>query len=90
MAPCDAQARIRELEDLNFELSKSWREAMIDAKRYRRLRVLGAAPSTWQASVLGTVLCFTNLDSFLDADIQAHPSRGEAKGDLAQPQAEQP
>lgn len=51
----------------------------VDAARYRRLRVLGAVPSTSPNLEAGTVLCFTSLDAFVDADIAAHPSRGEAK-----------
>lgn len=50
-----------------------------DARRYRRLRVLGCAPSTSQQLHSGTVLCFTNLDYFVDLDLSAHPSRGEAQ-----------
>lgn len=51
----------------------------LDAKRYRRLQVLGCAPSTSKQLENGTVLCFTNLDEFVDADIKAVPSRGEAQ-----------
>lgn len=50
---------------------------VVDAQRYRRLRVLGAAPSTSPQLEAGTVLCFTGLDQFVDADLAAHPSRGE-------------
>lgn len=53
-------------------------EDRLDAARYRRLRVLGAAPSTSPHLEAGTVLCFTNLDTFIDDDIAAQPSRGEA------------
>lgn len=49
-----------------------------DARRYRRLRVLGAAPCGTRDLNNGTVMCFTTLDAFVDADIAAHPSRGEA------------
>lgn len=49
----------------------------LDARRYRRLQVLGCAPSTSPALDNGTVLCFTNLDKFVDDDISAQPSRGD-------------
>lgn len=49
-----------------------------DARRYRRLRVLGAAPFGSPQLVNGTVMRFTNLDAFIDADIARQPSRGEA------------
>lgn len=49
-----------------------------DARRYRRLQILGCAPGTSKNLENGTVLCFTNLDSFVDDDLKWHPSRGEA------------
>ena len=49
-----------------------------DVRRYRRLRVLGCAPDTWPGLEDGLVLRFTNLDHFVDADLAATPSRGEA------------
>jgi len=49
-----------------------------DAKRYRRLQILGAAPGGSKQLDQGTVLCFTNLDAFIDHDLELHPSRGEA------------
>jgi hypothetical protein len=49
-----------------------------DARRYRRLQVLGCAPDTWPGLEEGLVLRFTNLDHFVDADLAATPSRGEA------------
>lgn len=56
-----------------------------DAARYRRLRVLGCAPAYTQHLARNDVMRFTNLDAFIDEDIAAHPSRGEAKTDgLAQ------
>lgn len=55
------------------------KDILQDAKRYRRLQVLGCAPGTSKQLKNGTVLCFTNLDDFIDDDISAHPSRGEAK-----------
>jgi hypothetical protein len=50
-----------------------------DAQRYERLRVLGAAPGGSKQLAAGTVLCFQGLDDFVDADIVAYPSRGEAE-----------
>lgn len=49
-------------------------EKALDAARYRRLRILGATPSTSQPL---TVLRFPNLDDFIDADIKRQVSRGE-------------
>lgn len=49
-----------------------------DARRYRRLQVLGAAPFGSDELEHGNVLRFTNLDVFVDGDIAAHPSRGES------------
>lgn len=49
----------------------------LDAKRYRRLRVIGAAPSSSVHLENRTCLRFTNLDAFVDGDIKIHPSRGE-------------
>lgn len=57
------------------------RKCELDAKRYRRLQVLGCAPSTSKQLENGTVLCFTNLDEFVDADIKTLPSRGESQGE---------
>lgn len=53
-------------------------EALLDACRYSRLRVLGCAPSTSPQLANGTVLTFTNLDKFVDEDIKNQPSRGES------------
>jgi hypothetical protein len=50
-----------------------------DARRYRRLRVLGAAPSTSRQLKQGTVLITTNLDAFIDEDLRIRPSRGEVQ-----------
>lgn len=49
-----------------------------DARRYRRLQILGAAPYGSRQLENGTVLCFTNLDAFVDADLKRMPDRGEA------------
>lgn len=48
-----------------------------DARRYRRLRVLGCAVMDTPQLTQGTVSRFTNLDEIVDADMQAHPERGE-------------
>ncbi len=66
-----------EAEALRDEVARL-RECELDAKRYRRLQVLGCAPSTSKQLENGTVLCFTNLDEFVDVDLKAVPSRGEA------------
>ena len=50
-----------------------------DARRYRRLRVLGAAPGGSKQLDQGTVLRFTNLDAFVDHDLTHYRSRGEAE-----------
>lgn len=50
----------------------------VDARRYHRMRVLGCAPYMSRQLGHGSVLRFTGLDSFIDADIKAYPSRGEA------------
>lgn len=51
----------------------------LDAKRYRRLRVLGCAPDTSRYLHEGSVITFTTLDAFVDYDIETHPSRGEPR-----------
>jgi len=48
-----------------------------DAKRYRRLALLGCAPMGHPCLDRGTVLRFQTLDAFVDDDIRRHPSRGE-------------
>lgn len=50
-----------------------------DARRYRRLRILGAAPGGSRHLDNGTVITFTGLDEFLDEDLRRTPSRGEAR-----------
>lgn len=55
-----------------------WGYRPTDAQRYERLRVLGVAPCGTKQLESGTVLRFQNLDDFVDADIAASPSRGEA------------
>lgn len=49
----------------------------MDAKRYRRLRILGCAPYGTKQLKNGNVLCFSNLDVFLDDDLNAVPNRGD-------------
>lgn len=51
----------------------------IDAARWRRLCILGAAPMGSKNLDAGTVLRFQSLEQFVDDDLAAHPSRGEAK-----------
>ncbi len=49
----------------------------LDAKRYRRLRVLGVAPCHTEHLKNGNVMRFTNLDDFVDGDLSNYV-RGEA------------
>lgn len=49
-----------------------------DARRYRRLQILGCAPGESRQLENAAVLCFTNLDAFVDDDLRVHQSRGEA------------
>lgn len=53
------------------------RQLIRDAMRYRRLRVLGAAPGGSIHEEQGTVLRFTNLDEAMDADLERERTRGE-------------
>lgn len=71
-------------DDALFLIAKEIREAnakpddvVTDARRYRRLQVLGCAPSNSLQLAYGTVLRFTNLDTFVDNDLRINPSRGE-------------
>ena len=52
-----------------------------DGVRYRRLRVLGCAPMLSANLAAGTVLRFTNLDGWVDADICSYPGRGDGPFD---------
>lgn len=49
----------------------------LDARRYRRLQVLGCAVMNTPQLEKGLVSRWTNLDAIIDADLKAHPSRGE-------------
>lgn len=51
----------------------------LDAKRYRRLRVLGVAPHGSKHLEEGNVMRFTNLDDYTDRDLRFVPSRGESQ-----------
>ena len=53
-------------------------QTLLDARRYRRLQILGAAPGESADLKNGTVMRFSTLDDYLDADIARMPSRGEA------------
>lgn len=50
---------------------------LADAARYRRLQILGCAVMGTPQLDRGAVSRFTNLDEIVDADLKAHPSRGE-------------
>lgn len=60
-----------------LNLLKQQEGMVLDARRYKRLQVLGCAPSTSLLLDKGLVLRFSNLDKFIDEDIKVHPSRGE-------------
>lgn len=47
----------------------------MDARRYRRLRILGVPKTTDDSEML----LFSNLDGFVDHDLRIHTSRGEAR-----------
>lgn len=49
-----------------------------DARRYRRLQVLGCAVMDTKQLQTGTVVRFTGLDAIVDRDLAIYPSRGEA------------
>jgi hypothetical protein len=53
-------------------------EIIRDARRYRRLQVLGCAMAETPQLEAGSVVRFTGLDEVVDRDLAAHPSRGEA------------
>lgn len=61
------------------------RAEALDAKRYRRLRILGVAPAYTKHLEDGNVMRFTNLDDFVDGDLSNYV-RGEAA--LTQPNAD--
>lgn len=48
-----------------------------DAVRYRRLQVIGCAPGGSKQLDNATVIRFSELDSFVDADLKAVPYRGD-------------
>ena len=50
-----------------------------DARRYRRLQILGVAVCGSKNLDQGTVSRFSNLDAVVDEDLAAYPSRGEAR-----------
>lgn len=58
---------------------KADNKVLLDARRYRRLQILGAAPFGSDNLFAGTVLRFQGLDAFLDADLKSQSSRGEAQ-----------
>lgn len=57
-----------------------------DVRRYQRLRIIGCAPMNTPELDSGLVMRFTTLDEFLDNDLCAHPSRGEAKPPATTPE----
>lgn len=63
-------------------------EPVADGVRYRRLRLLGCAPTESENLKNGTVLRFTNLDRFVDADLVNYPNRGDKPFEQAESLAE--
>ncbi len=64
----------RNSADLVDEVTKAKQESAAlkeDARRYRRLRVLGCAPAGTKQLEAATVLRFTNLDGFVDSELDA-------------------
>jgi len=79
MSPYDLHEHPTEaLDALRWSLEEI-ESLRLDAARYRRLRILGAAPLGSKHLNDKFVMCFTTLDKFIDDDIRIHPSRGEAK-----------
>lgn len=73
------EADVKDLEQQLAAMTAARDEALRDARRYWRLQVLGCAPSNSEHLNHGLVLRFSNLDAHVDADIAAHPSRGESQ-----------
>ena len=69
---------IAAMQAQNDELRARVAELERDAARYQRLRILGVAPMGSQVLARGLVIRFQTLDSFVDEDMKAHTSRGEA------------
>lgn len=63
--------------EIEAVIGDPWPLASINERRYQRLQILGAAPGGSKELEHGTVLRFQSLDAFIDADIAAHPDRGE-------------
>lgn len=55
-----------------------------DARRYRRLQILGCAVCGTPELEDGVVSRFSNLDKILDDDLKLHASRGEAGDSLTE------
>jgi hypothetical protein len=53
------------------------RELLRDAARYERLRILGCAPFDTDHLHQSVVMRFSNLDAYVDADLQRHQWRGD-------------
>lgn len=60
-------------------LRSGMKEGVIrDARRYRRLQILGCAVMDTRQLAEGSVSRFSHLDKIVDDDLKARPSRGEA------------
>ncbi len=70
---------MRDMQENVLEEAETAKKDSLDARRYRRLRVLGVAPDGSKHLQEGNVMRFSNLDEYVDRDIRFMPSRGEAK-----------
>jgi len=71
-----------EAADLIDALVEALESAQTDVRRYRRLQVLGAAPYGSIELNNATVLRFTNLDAYIDADLATIPNRGDVRDNI--------
>lgn len=65
--------------DVTESARTEWSDIIRDARRYRRLQILGAAVHDTSQLANGTVVRFSGLDKIIDKDLAMHPSRGEAE-----------
>lgn len=72
------ERRVQLIQQALEDAARRTERDTIDARRYRRLQILGCAPYGSRNLDNGTVLRATGLDDFVDADMAVHSSRGEA------------
>lgn len=77
---CDDVVESREVLDANIRCNACCDK--LDATRYRRIRVLGAAPCGSPHFKNNTVATFTGLDKLIDQSIQEQPCNESAGHDL--------